>query len=203
MMCREDALLPVVVEINAGRFQSTPFSLENSSLAPAHASGIKRKLPSAVKIPTGFTSLLEIPAHNIRRTVATRIPMRVARLRCSDDKPAAARPMTTALSPARTRSIITTCIKVVTAPLPTISKRVETGRLTQSRLNAPTHSITSFARARSLSGILRPSSFAVVRLMIRSNSVGCSTGISAGFVPRSILSTRSAARRHMLGQFGP
>ena len=26
---------------------------------------------------------------------------------------------------------------------------------------------------------------------------------SAGFAPRSILSTRSAARRHMLGQFGP
>jgi hypothetical protein len=30
---------------------------------------------------------------------------------------------------------------------------------------------------------------AVVRLMMSSNLVGCSTGISAGFAPRRILST--------------
>src|SRR5512137_2637009 len=31
----------------------------------------------------------------------------------------------------------------------------------------------------------------------------CSTGMSAGFAPRRILSTMSAARLHMCGQFGP
>src|SRR5262245_37328723 len=34
-----------------------------------------------------------------------------------------------------------------------------------------------------------------VRLIMRSNLVGCSTGMSAGFAPRRILSTKSAARR--------
>ena len=38
-------------------------------------------------------------------------------------------------------------------------------------------------------GISRPRAFAVVRLTTRSNLVGCSTGRSAGFVPRKILST--------------
>src|SRR5262245_11405191 len=51
------------------------------------------------------------------------------------------------------------------------------------------HSITSSARASSVGGTLRPRTFAVVRLMTRSNLVGCSTGISAGFAPRRILST--------------
>src|SRR5262249_46826064 len=60
---------------------------------------------------------------------------------------------------------------------------------------ATPHSITSSARNRNDSGIVRPSALAVVRLMIRSNLVGCSTGMSPGFVPRRILSTRSPARR--------
>src|SRR5262249_28571654 len=54
---------------------------------------------------------------------------------------------------------------------------------------AALHSITSSAMASSLSGIWRPSALAVVRLMTRSNLVGCSTGMSPGFVPRRILST--------------
>src|SRR5262245_10369621 len=33
--------------------------------------------------------------------------------------------------------------------------------------------------------------------------VGCSTGMSAGFAPRRILSTRSPARRQRSGKFGP
>src|ERR1700722_20751088 len=65
------------------------------------------------------------------------------------------------------------------------------------------YSITVSARANSLSGIVRPSALAVVRLMTRSNSFGCSIGRSAGLDPRNILSTRLAARRHMLGQFAP
>src|SRR6516162_9872574 len=54
---------------------------------------------------------------------------------------------------------------------------------------APLHSITSSARASSVGGTSRPSAWAVVRLRTRSNLVGCSTGMSAGFAPRMILST--------------
>src|SRR5262249_25360201 len=61
---------------------------------------------------------------------------------------------------------------------------------------APPHSITSSARCRNASGMVRPSTFAVVRLMTRSNLVGCSTGMSAGLVPRNILSMYSAPRRN-------
>src|SRR5262249_13735766 len=43
-------------------------------------------------------------------------------------------------------------------------------------------------------GIVRPSALAVVRLKMRSNLVACSTGRSAGFAPRWILSTSSPAR---------
>ena len=59
-----------------------------------------------------------------------------------------------------------------------------------------TYSITSSAFARKAGGMLRPSALAVIKLMTRSNLVGCSTGISPGFVPRKILSTYSAACRN-------
>src|SRR3954452_435338 len=45
------------------------------------------------------------------------------------------------------------------------------------------HSITSSARASSLSGTWRPSALAVFKLMTNSNLVGCLTGSSAGFSP--------------------
>src|SRR5262249_25580708 len=67
----------------------------------------------------------------------------------------------------------------------------------------PYHSITSSARGSRVGGISRPSALAVDRLMTSSNFVGCSTGISAGFVPRRILSTKSAARRYRSRKFGP
>src|SRR5262245_27432091 len=51
------------------------------------------------------------------------------------------------------------------------------------------YSITSSARAISEGGTVSPSTCAVVRLITRSNLVGCSTGMSPGFDPRSILST--------------
>ena len=51
------------------------------------------------------------------------------------------------------------------------------------------HSITSSARASSLSGIWRPSALAVLRLMTSSNFVGCSIGRSPGFAPARILAT--------------
>src|ERR1700731_1761637 len=58
------------------------------------------------------------------------------------------------------------------------------------------YSITSSARASSLSGIASPIAFAALRLITSSNLVGCSTGSSAGFAPFRTLSTYSAARRY-------
>ena len=54
---------------------------------------------------------------------------------------------------------------------------------------ASSHSITSSARASSVGGMSRPSALAVLRLMTRSNFVGCCTGRSAGFSPLRMRST--------------
>src|SRR5262245_35277326 len=43
------------------------------------------------------------------------------------------------------------------------------------------HSITSSARASSIGEMVRPRALAVIRLITRSNLIGCSTGKSAGF----------------------
>jgi hypothetical protein len=66
-----------------------------------------------------------------------------------------------------------------------------------------TYSITSSAMANKVDGTVRSRAFAVVKLISRSNFVGCSTGISAGAAPRSTLSTSSAVRRNCAGQFMP
>jgi hypothetical protein len=67
---------------------------------------------------------------------------------------------------------------------------------------APFHSITSSARSRNASGIVNPSALAVVRLMTRSNLVGCSTGKAApdlmlfeGAAPRAVDRSRASGRR--------
>src|SRR5215471_9602506 len=60
---------------------------------------------------------------------------------------------------------------------------------------APLHSITSSARNRNDSGIVRSMALAALRLMIRVNRVGTSTGRSAGLAPFRILSTKVANRR--------
>src|SRR5262245_47028504 len=57
----------------------------------------------------------------------------------------------------------------------------------QSDELAPLHSITSSARASRVGGMVRRSALAVSRLTMKSNLVGCSTGMSAGLVPRRIL----------------
>jgi hypothetical protein len=54
---------------------------------------------------------------------------------------------------------------------------------------ASLHSITSSASASTLSDTLRPSAFAVLRLIANSNLVGCITGKSAGFSPLRIRPT--------------
>jgi hypothetical protein len=64
------------------------------------------------------------------------------------------------------------------------------------------YSISSSASDINDAGIVSPSAFAVVRLMMNSNFVGCSTGISPGFVPRRTLSTTSAARRKKSEKLG-
>src|SRR5262249_9554108 len=51
------------------------------------------------------------------------------------------------------------------------------------------HSITSSARASSVSGTVRPSAFAVFRLISSSNLTGAGTGSSLGLAPRRIRST--------------
>jgi hypothetical protein len=56
------------------------------------------------------------------------------------------------------------------------------------------HLITLSALASTFGGIVRPICLAVLRLITSSNFVGCSTGRSDGFVPFSILSTKTAAR---------
>src|SRR5215204_3102317 len=53
----------------------------------------------------------------------------------------------------------------------------------------PSHSITSSARARRVGGIVRPSALAVLRLIVSSYRVACSTGRSEGLSPLRILST--------------
>jgi hypothetical protein len=59
------------------------------------------------------------------------------------------------------------------------------------------HSITRSARARKVGDNFNPIAFAVFRLTASSNVVGCSTGMSEGFVPLKILSTIPAARRYL------
>src|SRR5262249_36177768 len=82
------------------------------------------------------------------------------------------------------------------ARLPARRKRPRGCRPAEQRDELTTsHSITSSARARKVGDILSPSTLAVVRLTTRSNLVGCSTGMSPGFVPRRILSKKSPARR--------
>src|SRR5262249_90787 len=63
----------------------------------------------------------------------------------------------------------------------------------QSDELAPSHSITSSARASNGGGTVRPIAFAVLRLMTSSNVVGCSIGKLAGCAPVKILSTSEAA----------
>src|SRR5262245_59518363 len=48
---------------------------------------------------------------------------------------------------------------------------------------APSHSITSSARASSVAGTSRPSALAAERLMTSSNLVDCATGKSTGLAP--------------------
>jgi len=65
------------------------------------------------------------------------------------------------------------------------------------------YSITSSARTKNDSGRFNPINFAVLRLTVRKNRVGCSIGKSAGLAPLKILSTRTADRRRKSLIFWP
>src|SRR5580693_1647492 len=68
------------------------------------------------------------------------------------------------------------------------SPEVREGPTTDSRsaANKFDHSITSSARAKSVGGIVNPSTLAVFRLMTSSNLLLCCTGRSAGLAPLRI-----------------
>jgi hypothetical protein len=68
--------------------------------------------------------------------------------------------------------------EVLLCPLCAISR--------QMHCNKNHYSITSSARASRVSGTLRPSAFAVLRLIANSYLVGCCTGRSAGLAPLRI-----------------
>ena len=69
-------------------------------------------------------------------------------------------------------------------------------RQKERKRSTPVHySMTWSARSSSDGGIVRPSALAVLRLIVRSYRVGCSTGNSDAFAPRSSLSTWPAPRR--------
>src|SRR5262249_49925862 len=71
-------------------------------------------------------------------------------------------------------------------------RRAAEQRDERAALHLRGHSITSSAMASTPGGIVRPSAFAVLRLITSSNLVGCTTGRSAGFAP---LRMRPAERR--------
>ena len=70
--------------------------------------------------------------------------------------------------------------RAAAAPGVTCRKRIKQATL---------HSITSSALTSSDCGTVKPSALAVLRLMIRSNFRGCSTGMSAGLAPFRISPT--------------
>jgi hypothetical protein len=69
----------------------------------------RSRMPPASRRPAISRSCVVTSAKPIRITVAAMIPTRIALARCSLGRPAAARPITMALSPASTRSMPMTC----------------------------------------------------------------------------------------------
>ena len=72
-------------------------------------------------------------------------------------------------------------------------RRAQATAKSQDNISSP-HSITSSARNRNDSDMTRPRALAVLRLMISSYLVGCSTGSSLGRAPLRILSASAALR---------
>lgn len=79
----------------------------------------------------------------------------------------------------------------------------EAGVIPASGRSQNRYSITSLACISSSCGMVSPSTLAALRFMTKSNLVGSSTGISAGFAPFRILSTWRAACRNISTSFVP
>ena len=93
-----------------------------------------------------------------------------------------------------------------------LNKQTPTGRVQCDAMGHSRHmqcskgtrySISSSARTRSVSGIVRPIAFAVLRLITSSNLVGRWIGSSPGFAPARIRATYAAACVKIDGKFGP
>src|SRR5262249_50092239 len=80
---------------------------------------------------------------------------------------------------------------------------VQLGMSAKGQKRTSPYSISSSALVSSEGGISSPSAFAVLRLTISSNLVGCSTGRSPGLAPFKILSTYVATRRQLSSTLGP
>src|SRR5215471_16139524 len=76
-------------------------------------------------------------------------------------------------------------------------------KITQRRHSLSRYSINSSACTSNLLGTVRPSAFAVFRLMTSSNLVGCMTGRSAGFSPLRMRPVYMPHCRPMPGILGP
>src|SRR5262249_20342268 len=74
-------------------------------------------------------------------------------------------------------------------PFAAVSIRQQFGTQMPQGGHPPHHSITSSAMACNVSGTVRPSALAVLRLMTSSSLVDCWTGKSAGLTPWRILPT--------------
>ena len=79
-----------------------------------------------------------------------------------------------------------TCGPLLPAP---VNGRCETRRVSPFANTRPPQSITSSARLSSVGGMITPSALAVLRLIARTNSVGCSSGMSATLEPNSNFTT--------------
>ena len=99
---------------------------------------------------------------------------------------------------ARVRMTLT--VRMTANPITRMGISVEDGWLGQTRTigglraegpswSTMAYSITRSARSRIDCGIVSPKASAVLRLIINSNLVGCSTGKSLGWAPLRILST--------------
>lgn len=77
------------------------------------------------------------------------------------------------------------------SPQAGVIRQIELSRIRHLILlvSLTSHWMISSARASSDAEIVKPKALAALRLMIKSNLVGCSTGRSAGLAPFKILST--------------
>jgi hypothetical protein len=65
------------------------------------------------------------------------------------------------------------------------------------RIKQHLYSITSSARTSKGGGTVRPTAFAVLRFMTRSNLVACSTGRSPALAPLNLVDVSGRAPRHV------